>query len=131
MLGGQQIRPVGGASGSPLDTSGAYAREQAGRNLAYQNQLGAYNADVASQNSFQSGLFGLGAAAIPLLSDRRSKTEIQPLGIINGLMRYSFKYIGDTIKRIGVMADEVLFKHPEAISVNPSGYLMVDYRRIS
>jgi hypothetical protein len=62
-LGGSQLTPVG-QGGNPIDVSGAYAQNQAGKNTAYQGQLAGYNADVQSGNSTTTGLFGLGAAAL-------------------------------------------------------------------
>ena len=85
----------------------------------------------AQQNQFQSalgGLFGLGSTA--LLSDRRLKDIIRPLAKLkNGLTTYLFRYKGETIERVGLMAQEVLKVNPDAVSITPSGYYAVNYER--
>lgn len=128
-LGNQQVAP--NAPGGMLDVSGAYARQQAAQNQAYQGQLAGYNADVASQNSMMGGLFGLGGslgAAAILASDVRLKTDVKPLGIRwGGFPVYSFKYKGSDTEHIGVMAQEVQESRPDAIVVSPNGFLWVDY----
>jgi len=75
---------------------------------------------------------GLGAlGAIPALlgkSDRKLKEAIRKAGkLIDGLNVYVFRYIGETIDRIGLMADEVEELYPLAVRVNSNGYKMVDY----
>lgn len=74
-----------------------------------------------------AGLFGGAGALLGLFSDRRLKREIVPLGADdNGQPWYEYSYIWDEpgVRRVGVMADEA---PPHAVSVHPSGYLMVDY----
>ena len=66
-------------------------------------------------------------AMLPILSDRRLKREITPLGSdINGTPLYSFAYLWDPPgeRRIGVMADEAPAR---AVHTHPSGFSMVDY----
>lgn len=62
-----------------------------------------------------------------LFSDRRLKTGITPLGQRGEHNWYRYRYVWDApdVTREGVMADEVM--HTGAVSVHPSGYLMVDY----
>lgn len=134
-LGGSQLTPVG--QGSPVDTSGAFAAQQAGLNRQYQGQLAGYNADVAGQNSLMGGLFSLGAAAAPALiaaSDRRLKRDIEKIGeLVPGVGWYSFRYLWDGQDapiRYGVMADEVEPFMPEAVLYDESGFAMVDYGRL-
>lgn len=69
-----------------------------------------------------AGLKAYGAGAF---SDRRLKSNIQPLGERNGYQWYSYDIFGQP--SVGVMADEVQKIKPEAVSTHPSGYLMVDY----
>jgi hypothetical protein len=59
-----------------------------------------------------------------MFSDRRLKSDIQRIGTRNGVDWYSYTIFGKP--QIGVMADEV----PWATFTHPSGYLMVDYRRV-
>ncbi len=94
----------------------------------YQGDLAGYNAQQAQQANMQSGLFGLGAAA--LMSDRRLKKNIKRIGKnIIGLPLYAFEYLWGE-KAIGVMADEVEKVMPEAVIEHPSGYKMVNYALI-
>ena len=76
-------------------------------------------------NDFFSGLGSL-------FSDERLKTDIKEVGATKeGQTIYTFKYKGDPIKtHMGVMAQETLEFHPEAVHKHPSGALMVDYDRI-
>jgi len=72
------------------------------------------------------GLSGLTS----LFSDRRLKADIEHVGEHpRGFGVYDFRYVWDApgTKRRGVMADEVAPIMPDAVSVHPSGYLMVDY----
>jgi len=98
--------------------------------------LDAYNTQVGGQNSFMSGLMGLGGAAMmspagtfAFMSDIRLKSNIErvgthPLGI--GIYEYD---IFDRRER-GVMAQELFHVKPDAVHVHDSGYLMVDYGKI-
>jgi hypothetical protein len=100
-----------------------------------QGNLNAYNSQVGGQNSFMNGLFGLGAAAIPLMgSDIGIKQDIRRIGTHErGLGIYEFRYKPEYRKTwgpgiyIGVMAHEVERVLPHAVSRHPDGYLMVDY----
>jgi hypothetical protein len=61
-------------------------------------------------------------------SDIRLKTGIEQVGVAaNGLPLYNFRYLGDQATYCGVMAQDVLERFPEAVSVMPNGYLAVRY----
>ncbi|MDP9195216.1 MAG: tail fiber domain-containing protein [Pseudomonadota bacterium] len=79
---------------------------------------------AAGGGGFLSGLGSLFA-----FSDRRLKENIKGAGEENGHRVYRFNYRGDDRKYIGVMADEVLETHPEAVA-EMDGYLAVDYSKI-
>lgn len=103
----------------------------------YQGQLSAYNAQTGASNSKQSGLFGLGSAAIPMLgnmmSDRRVKTDIEAIGPLkDGVNLYRYRYVWDEpgTERHGVMADEVKRVDPQAVIRTPSGFDAVNYDRV-
>ena len=80
---------------------------------------------------------GQGGMASTQMSDRRVKEDIvrigqHPVGV--GIYRFRYKtpyaeMYGDG-RRIGVMADEVAEKYPDAVSRHEDGYLMVDYGRL-
>lgn len=134
-LGGQILPATTGSAGQPIDMASAMAQEQAGRNAAYQGQLAGYNAGVAGNNSMTSGLFSLGAAAIPkLFSDRRLKRDIVRVGELEpGVGWYAYHYVWDgrdAPLRHGVMADEIELFMPDAVIYDGSGYAMVDYGRL-
>lgn len=93
-----------------------------------------YQQDVANWQQKQAGiggLFGLGAALLgnPSLkfSDRRLKTDIKEIGKTkDGQKIYSYRYKGSDRPHIGLMAQEVEKKHPEAV-VKIDGIRAVDY----
>jgi len=114
----------------------------------YANKMAQYNAKVGSQNSTQSGIFGLGGSFLgaagnaggignlfsmagPAIaaSDRNLKENIVPVGKENGHHIYEFNYIGKPERYIGVMAQEVQETHPEAVGER-DGYLTVNYDAI-
>jgi hypothetical protein len=99
---------------------------------AYQGQMAGYQNKVASQNAMMGGLFGLagtlGKAAIPMISDRRLKTEIEPVGKLdNGLTVYRYRYKAGGPFQIGLMADEVSDLHPDAVERMSNGFDAVHY----
>jgi hypothetical protein len=75
-----------------------------------------------------SALGGGGLAALLALSDRRLKTDIKFLETRKGINLYSYSLGGEP--QIGVMADEVEKIRPEAVSVGPMGFKMVDYSKL-
>lgn len=66
---------------------------------------------------------------IGAFSDRRLKSNIQRIGTHPlGIGLYAYDIFGE--RTIGVMADEVERVLPEAVSVHPSGFKMVDYSMV-
>lgn len=64
----------------------------------------------------------------PTPSDRRLKRDIQYVRTLsNGIKLYSFQYIWGGPQYIGVMAQDLLHSHPEAVSIDLDGYYRVDY----
>lgn len=92
-----------------------------------------YNQKQQQQGALSSGLFGLGSAAIGLLSDRRAKTDIKRIGTLdNGLPVYGFRYIdGDQPYQIGVMAQDVEDVLPLAVHMRPDGLRVVNYETLA
>ena len=73
---------------------------------------------------------GLKAYSTFFPSDERVKEDIKPVGRLrDGQTVYSYRYKGDPRTQIGLLAQEVEEKHPEAVATHPSGLKMVDYRR--
>lgn len=145
MSGGQIQAPqsvqYAGGSIAPTNVSGNVYNSAA---LDQQN----YATQAAQQNAAMGGLFGLGSAALMggmnggtggfgsslfgtlanKYSDRRLKRDIIDTGIrlMNGLRLYSYRYLWDTVERIGLMADEVAKVKPAAV-FNVCGYDAVNY----
>lgn len=121
---------------------------------SYNAQLNNYNQQMASRNATIGGLtslagtigtgllafnpFGWGAAAggaatgaaagASMLSDRRAKENIIPVGKLdNGLTVYAFNYIGQDVTQIGLMADEVEKHNPDAVMTLENGLQAVKY----
>ena len=64
-------------------------------------------------------------------SDLRLKKNIKFLGTVKGLKIYSFNYLWDNIKHIGVMAQEILeTKYKDAVSQDKNGYYIVNYNSL-
>ena len=94
------------------------------------NQTSAY---VNSNDSFLGdlgGALGGAASAYTAFSDRRLKENIEFIGVdpATELQLYEFNYKGDEARRFrGVMADEVMITHPEAVHDTDLGFMAVDY----
>ena len=89
-----------------------------------------WQAEEQQNQRTMGGLMGLGGSALSLFrfSDERLKEDIEPVGTLKGhkLYEYTMKDSGE--KQIGVMAQEVREKRPDAVKKDPeSGYLKVNY----
>jgi hypothetical protein len=75
-----------------------------------------------------------GAAAVVIgiaISDARLKQNINHVGIsASGINVYEFTYKGSSDIWRGVVAQELLDSHAEAVLENKWGFLMVDYSKI-
>lgn len=88
-----------------------------------------YQADVQAHQARMGGLFGLGSALLGALpfSDERLKEDIRRVGQTDaGTPIYTYRYKGDAVRHMGVMAQDV----PEARVMDPSGFYRVDYSRV-
>ena len=95
---------------------------------------------LGSLRSATRGTGGTGtdsATNMTKMSDRRAKEGIvkvgqHPLGLGIYLFRYRapFSRLYGTGRHIGVMADEVAERYPDAVSRHEDGYLRVDYGRL-
>lgn len=96
-------------------------------NQNYQTQSNQY----ASDNQALGNLLGNAAMAAGMfLSDARLKENITPSGLHGKYPLYEFNYIGNSMRYIGVMAQEVREIDPDAVH-NVDGLLMVDYDKIN
>ena len=110
-------------------------------NQGGQYQLGQYqallggqaqqNAQGAAQSQGYGQMAAMAAmAAMMMMSDRRLKTDIKELDTLSdGTPVYTFRYKGDDTYRIGVMAQDILETHPDAVHVI-DGYYCVDYSKM-
>lgn len=96
-------------------------------NSGYQQQLAQYNAGQQQLG----GLFSAGASLIPLLSDRRAKTDIKRVGQTDaGTPIYSFRYRHGGPVQIGYMAQDLLETQPNAVTTGPDGFYRVNYGEV-
>lgn len=80
-----------------------------------------------SQIGGMMGMAGQGIGMLSMLSDRRAKTGIKPVGKLdNGLTVYSYRYIDGGPTQIGVMAQDVERVKPDAV-VEIGGLKHVNY----
>jgi hypothetical protein len=103
--------------------------------MGYNAQLGASNAANAAQQGMNSGLMSLGGTlgAAALMSDIRTKENIELVGNLNGLNVYEFDYKPEYKDEaghgrfIGHMAQEVEAVMPMAVVTRADGIKMIDY----
>jgi hypothetical protein len=91
-------------------------------------------AQKSSSNNLIGGVLGTIAAVLPFFSDERLKRDIRFVGRdASGRNWYDFRYSWDApnITRRGVIAQEILRTDPDAVSVGPFDYLMVNYARLN
>lgn len=91
-------------------------------------QLQAFQIEQAQRQSAFGGILGGIGSIFGGLSDRRTKDNIKKVGKTDdGQNIYSFTYKGDDTPRMGLMAQEVKKKKPEAVGELPGGLMYVDY----
>jgi len=98
-----------------------------------QNQVAAASANAQAQAAYTSGIMeavgSVGGAAL-IASDRRLKTDIEKDGKTNaGLPIYTYKYKGDKTTQMGVMAQDVEKKTPNAVQ-EVGGFKAVNYKLV-
>jgi hypothetical protein len=97
-------------------------------NQKYQADMNAYN---QKQSMWGGLLSGLGSAAFAL-SDERAKENIEPVGKLKGQNIYTWNYkdgMGPPGKHMGVMAQEVAKKKPDAVVKGADGLLRVNLNK--
>jgi hypothetical protein len=74
---------------------------------------------------------GAGTCFSRCQSDIRLKRDIAALGKHkNGINLYRFRYLWSDTVHVGVMAQEVAVRRPDAVQQGADGYLCVDYARL-
>lgn len=112
----------------------------------------AYNQQMNQANQAMGGLYGIGSslaggwagsaagstaisnmmAALPLISDRRMKTDIERIGDDpRGFGVYRYRYIFDDEMREGFLAQEVERERPDAVFTTSNGIKAVDYAALA
>lgn len=127
LLSGQQVSMPNMPSFNQNAASAATNYTGAARDQ-YSAAMDAYE---AQQQQMQGLMQGASSAAM-MFSDRRLKENIVRVGTsFLNLPIYLFNYVWSPRVHLGFMADEVKLVCPEAVSTHRSGYLMVDYARLS
>lgn len=75
---------------------------------------------------------GAAAGAAAMASDKRLKENLKKLDTVDGVNIYEFNYIGDNIRQVGVIAQELQKAYSQCVIKNykNSGYLGVDYSKL-
>lgn len=147
MQAGQQIAGLGAAAqGAALQ--GAQAQMAAGQvgqqtrqaqdtaqyqqflqERGYPFQVAQFLANIAMGTGALSGSTTTTTQPGGFFSDKRLKEDVKEIGKTNdGQPIYSYKYKGDDRTQIGLMAQDVEKKHPEAVGLM-GGYKTVDYKK--
>jgi hypothetical protein len=99
-------------------------------NNNFNQQMGIYNSQMQQSNALMGGMFSLASAPLygMRFSDERLKEDVEKVGKVNGQNIYKFRYKSGGPMQLGVLAQEVEKKQPDAVKTDPvSGYKMVDY----
>jgi hypothetical protein len=105
-----------------------------GQKIATTDYAGLINQDYQNKSAnWQSGVGGLlGLGSAFLMSDERTKTDVEKVGKVKGHNVYSFRYKFQdprTAKTVGVMAQEVERKRPDAVK-DIGGIKHVNYGKL-
>lgn len=96
---------------------------------SYPFQTAQFLANIAEGTGALSGSTTTTTQPGGLFSDARLKENIKPIGKTNdGQTIYSYNYKGDHRTQIGLLAQEVEKRHPEAVGL-AGGYKTVDYAK--
>lgn len=96
-------------------------------NQNYQDRMGIYNSQLNQSNALMGGMFSLLSAPLMFMSDKRLKTDIKKVGKAEGHNVYRFRYKAGGPMQLGLMAQEVERKDPDAVITMPGGMKAVDY----
>lgn len=133
MLQGAQAQLGAGTLGQQTEQANLTAQyQQFLQERGYDFQVAQFLANIAMGTGALSGSTTTTTSPMPFMSDRDTKKDVKEIGKTHdGLPIYSFKYKqGDDLPRIGVMADEVRAKHPDAVSRH-GGIDAVDYEKVA
>lgn len=129
-LGQLQALLGAGTLGQQTDQAGKTALyNQFLQERGYPFQIAQFLANIAMGTGALSGQTTQTTQPAPFFSDRRLKENDEVIGeTFDGLPIHRYNYKGDKRTQIGLMADEVERKKPEAVGL-AAGYKTVDYDR--
>jgi hypothetical protein len=117
------IVPMARLGGTSNATTNSATQVPLGQQLFGGGKNGMLGGMIDSGGKILGGLSSLGS----LFSDRRLKRDIARVGALNdGTPIYRYRYIGDPVMRIGVMAQDVERTNPDAV-IEVGGFKAVDY----
>jgi hypothetical protein len=133
--GTQGLQATGAQAGVRQDQGNlryGYGASLAGQETNFANAMAA-NRSTGINNLLNTiGTVGKAAGGLAMLSDIRLKRDIERVGELpSGLPVYDFAFVWGPERYRGVMAQDAQVLFPDAVSRHPSGYLQVDYSRIS
>lgn len=131
MQGRYQGLDIMGAEQAALNRN--FAQNQANQQFANQRNAALWQAGGQVASAILPMFFNKGQTPNGTPSDISLKTNIEYEGTKNNLQLYSFEYINNKYGKgryIGVMAQDIEKTHPEAVSISPEGYKMVDYSKL-
>lgn len=95
----------------------------------YQSQLQNYQNTMSGLFSIPSALLGGWARTGFATSDRRAKGDVVQVGeLFDGTPVYRFRYRSGGPMQIGLMAQDIADRLPDAVCEGADGFLMVDYK---
>lgn len=129
-LQGAQAQLAAGQLQQQTDQAGKTALyNQFLQQQSYPFQVSQFLANIAEGTGSLSGSTTTTTQPGSLFSDRRVKDDIRKVGkTFDGQTIYTFKYKGDDTTHIGLMAQDVEKKHPDAVGLS-SGIKTVNYEK--
>ncbi len=123
----------------PLALAGAFGQNAAGYGRAQEPFIRQremqLNAAIANQRNsasmFGAGL-GFAGSVLGLFSDSRLKEDLEQIGWHSELdvPIYSYRYVGESTRHIGVLAEDVAVRRPDLVGER-YGWLTVDYHEVT
>jgi len=137
LLGGSQAQISAGTTEQQTQQAGLQALyNQFQQERAYPFQIAQFLANIAMGTGSLSGSTTTTTQPAGFFSDERLKENMRPVGKTkDGQTIYSFNYKGDKRTQIGLSAQEVAEKHPEAVGkaevpgLGGAKALTVDYKK--
>lgn len=120
----------GAAPGAQLPQTSLPTVDQIGLGMQnYQNQMAAYQQKQSQFNDALGAAVDIGSKAI-MYSDRRLKDDVRRVGKTDdGQNIYSYRYKDGGGMHLGLMAQEVEKRKPEAVTKDAFGFRRVDYTK--